>query len=193
MKKLLFVNACINRESSRTYRLSKELISLLEKQDNFEISELILEKENILPLTSETFNKRFDFVRKKDFSDEIFRYSKQFKEADCIVIAAPFWDFGFPAMLKIYIESVSITDIVFTYGEDGRPIGLCKARNLYYITTRGSFVGDEKDLGFATIAGLGGFFGIKEIKCISADGFDIPTNNAEALLKNAINNLPNVL
>ena len=41
--------------------------------------------------------------------------------ADTIVIAAPFWDFSFPAALKIYIENIYVTGIVSRYGSDGRP------------------------------------------------------------------------
>jgi FMN-dependent NADH-azoreductase len=185
MKKLLFVNACVNRGTSRTYRLSKALISLLEKTHDFDISELALEEENIQALTSNTLNKRFELLKNKDLSNEMFKYANQFKEADCIVIAAPYWDFGFPAMLKNYIEAVSVTGIVYKFGEDGAA-GLCKAEKIYYVTTRGGYTSDEKDLGFATVAELSKFYGIKKIKCISANGFGIPSNDHEATLKNAI-------
>jgi FMN-dependent NADH-azoreductase len=189
MKNLLFINACVNRETSRTYRLGKGLISLLKKGGDFEASELALEEEGIQALNSETLNRRFELQKKQDFSDEMFKYAHQFKNADCIVIAAPHWDFGFPAMLKIYIEAVSVAGIMYKFGEGGAA-GLCKAEKLYYVTTRGGYVGDSKDLGFATISELGKLYGIKEIKCISADGFGIPSNDHEAALKKAIEDLP---
>jgi len=188
MKKLLFVNACVNRETSRTCRLSKGLIALLEKSEDFDVSELVLENENIQALNSETLNKRVELQKKQDFSNEMFKYANQFKDADCIIIAAPYWDFGFPAMLKNYIEAVSVTGIMYKFTESGS-VGLCKAEKIYYVTTRGGFIGDEKDLGFATIAELSKFYGIKKIKCISADGFGIPANDHEAVLKKAIEDL----
>ena len=40
----------------------------------------------------------------RDFSHEMFRYAKAFAEADEILIAAPFWDLAFPAILRNYIE-----------------------------------------------------------------------------------------
>jgi FMN-dependent NADH-azoreductase len=190
MKKLLFVNSCLNRKISRTNRLANELILLLNKGGNFEIAELILEQENILPLVSKTLNER-EQLADKGLSHKVFDYAKQFREADTIVIAAPHWDFGFPAILKTYIEAISVPNIVFTFGENRNSIGLCKANKLYYVTTRGGYVGDINDLGFGTIAQMGAFYGIKEVKCISVDGCDIANNDIESLFKKAIAELPN--
>lgn len=193
MKKLLLVNACVNRDKSRTQRLSNELISLLIKKENLEVNELILEEENIKPMTSSILNKRFGLLRKEDHSNKMFQYANNFANADYIVVAAPYWDFGFPAMLKTYIEAINIPGIVYKYGEGGRPVGLCKAIKIYYVTTRGGYIGNDKDLGFATIEQLAGFYGIKETKCIGADGMDIPTNDIESILKNVINDLPKII
>lgn len=193
MKKLLFVNACVNRATSRTQRISEALISLLQKNDGFDVIELVLEDKNIPVLTSETLNERLALSDKEDFDNEVFNYSHQFKDVDCVVIAAPYWDFGFPAMLKAYIEAISVPGIVYRFTEDGQPIGLCKAGNIYYVTTRGGYVGDENDLGYATMVQLGGFYGIKEVKCISMDGFDIPINDPEVLISTGIDDLSNKL
>jgi FMN-dependent NADH-azoreductase len=191
MKKLLFINACVNRGTSRTHRVGKELVSLLKKSDDFDVSELVLEKENIQALTSETLNKKLELAEKNEFSNELFHYANQFKEADCIVIASPYWNFGFPAILKTYIEAVSVPGIVYRYGEDGYPIGLCKAEKIYYVTTRGGYIGDEKDLGYAEIVEIAHQYGIKGTKCIGVDGLDILMNDVETLVKKTLENLPN--
>lgn len=191
MKKLLFLNACINIETSRTYRLGKELVSLLQKSGDFDTIELVLEKEYVPALTSETLNKRLALLDKKDFADPMFHYAHQFKDADYIVIAAPYWDFGFPAILKTYIEAVNVPGIAYGYGEGGRPEGMCKAEKIYYVTTRGGFVSDDKDLGYGTIVGLGLYYGIKDIKCISVNALDIPVTDVEAAMNKAIEDLSN--
>jgi FMN-dependent NADH-azoreductase len=193
MKKLLFINACVNRKTSRTYRIGKELVALLEKNDGYDVSERVLEEENIRALTSETLNKRYELSVKKDYSNEIFRYARQFKEADCIVIAAPYWDLGFPAMLKVYIETISLPGLMYRYEDDDRVKGLCKAEKIYYVTTRGGHISDEKDLGYATMVELGKLYGIGEVKCISVNGLDIPVYDIETVVKKAIENLPNQL
>ena len=191
MEKLLFLNDCYNREISRTLRLGKNLVSLLQSGGDYEMAELVLKNEYVSALTSETLNKRFELLGKKDYENPVFDYANQFRNADCIVIAAPYWDLGFPAILKTYIEAISIPNFAYGYGEGGRPEGLCKAEKIYYVTTRGGFIGDDKDLGYITIASLGRFYGIKEVKCISVDGLDIPITDIEAVIDKAIADLPN--
>ena len=190
MKKLLLLNACMNRKTSRTYRLCKELITLLNKDNGFEITELILEELNLQALTSETLNIRGELLKKGDLSDESFKYARQFSNADYIVVAAPLWDCGFPGIFKNYVEAISIPGIVSLYEGNGKPTGLCKAEKLYYVTTRGgSNIGDEKDLGFATILGLCKFFGIKDVRCISAEGLD-DVDKVEYIMQKAIEAIP---
>jgi Acyl carrier protein phosphodiesterase len=193
MKKLLFLNSCVNRNTSRTYQIAKELISSLTEKEDFEVCELVLEDENIQALTSDTLNERLDLLSKEDFSNEKFNLANQFKNADCIVISAPYWDFGFPTILKSYIEATSIVGVVYKFSENGQPIGLCSAEKMYYVTTRGGYVGNENDLGFATLTQLGNLCGIKEVTCIGVDGFDIPINDPNTLVKTAINDLPNLI
>ena len=45
---------------------------------------------------------------------------------------------SFPAILKIYLERISVTDLTFGYSEEGAMVGLCRASKLLYITTRGA-------------------------------------------------------
>jgi hypothetical protein len=59
------------------------------------------------------------------------------------------------------------------------------------LTTRGGTIGDERDLGFAAFMRMGAFYGIKEVKCVSAGGFDILAADIEALLKRAIHDFSN--
>ena len=76
MKEILVVNACINREVSRTNRLSSELVKVLQKRYHYEnVKELVLEDENLQPLNSQTLKKRLDLVKKSDFSDKMFQYA----------------------------------------------------------------------------------------------------------------------
>lgn len=49
----------------------------------------------------------------------MFEPAWQFAAADKLVIAAPFWDMSFPAILKIYLERISVTDLTFGYSRGG--------------------------------------------------------------------------
>ena len=100
MKKTLFINACV-RPESRTRMLAQHALDRM----GGEITEVDLGKENIEPLRLERLELRNALQEKRDFSHEMFRYAKAFAEADEILIAAPFWDLAFPAILRNYIEN----------------------------------------------------------------------------------------
>ena len=192
MPKLLFLNACIDRERSRTLRIARAAVSILEDR-GYETEEIILEDEYVLPMTTEILGKRNTLLKEGRYDDPLFSKARTFRNADRVIIAAPFWDFGFPSVLKTYLESVSCPGITYRYTPEGELIGLCRAERITYITTRGGFISDEKDLGFATIGELGNYFGIPEVDCISANAMDIPTTDVDATINRVIEELPGIL
>lgn len=106
--KLLFVNACVNRATSRTLKLARGVIEAMQTQEPFEVTEIVLEEEKLAPLTTESLNARQALEQKGKFDDGVFSYARQFRDADRIVIAAPFWASSYPASLKTYIEHIDI-------------------------------------------------------------------------------------
>ena len=176
---VLYINACV-RDESRTDRLAKKLLGSLG-----DYTELKLSEENLKPLDKDTLEYRSELIAKGQFDNDMFKYARQFADADIIVISAPFWDLSFPAILKTYIENIYITGLVSKYGDDGRPVGLCKASKLYYVTTAGGpYVGKYsydyiKDLAM-------GAFGIKETELIYAEMLDIVGNDPEKILCDVI-------
>ena len=141
---VLYVNACA-RNDSRTNRIAAKF---LEKFDG-DVNEVKL-SEVSFPDTSEEFLKKRDgCIAAKDFDDPYFDLAKQFAKADTIVIAAPYWDLSFPAVLKQYIEHINVLGITFEYSPQGTPIALCKAQKLYYIMTAGgAYVPEEFGFGY---------------------------------------------
>lgn len=184
MDKILFINSCV-REESRTFELAQYILKRLDG----EIQEVNLNNEKIEALKKNSLEKREFLIKKNDYSDEMFRYAKDFVNSDIIVIAAPYWDLSFPAILKNYFERVAVSGITFRY-DGGRPVSLCKAKKLIYVTTSGGpiFV----NLGFEYIRALAEkFYGIEDIVFFSAEGLDIENTNVKAIMdetKKAINN-----
>lgn len=169
MKKALFINCCIRKES-RTKQLAD---AFLEELKGYDIKQLKLEDENLKPLNNTLLISRQELLDKGDLSNERFKYAHEFKDADLVVIAAPFWDLSFPALLKIYIENISVEGITFTSSEKGLE-GLCKANNLVYFTTRGGiYNNDSLEQATPYLNALKTFFGFKEFNYIAADGMDI--------------------
>ncbi len=66
----------------------------------------------------------------------VFALGHQFREADGIVVAAPFWDLSVPAVLKVYIENISADGVTFCKQAEGL-YGLCRAEWMLFLTTRG--------------------------------------------------------
>lgn len=176
----LYINCCV-REGSRTDRLARAVLRKLGE----EYTELELYKENLPPLDSQTLNKRTALIEKGDYTDKMFDLAKQFAAADTIVVAAPFWDLSFPAPLKTYIENIYVTGIVSAYNSDGMPVGLCRARELYYVTTAGGPY--EPTYSYGYIESLcKNFFGIPQTYLVKAEYLDIAGNDAEEILNREI-------
>ena len=88
-------------------------------------------------------------------------------------------------LIKNYVENINIPGLAFQYDEEGKPIGLCNAKDLIYITTAGGkIVSDE--YGFGYIKELAQkFHGIKNVHYIEAEKLDIIGANVEEILQKA--------
>ena len=170
----LFVNACLRGEESRTLQLCQAYLEGLDDVQEVNLAQLRLE-----PFYAESVAYRAQLEKAGMFDDPIFDLSKQFAEADEIVIGAPYWDLSFPAALKVYVEHVSVCDITFHYTEDARCEGLCKARRLTYLTTGGGDVG-AANYGYDYLCAIAGMFGIPETRFVAADNLDVWGTDVEA-------------
>lgn len=183
---LLFVNCCIRGEESRTLRLCRVALEELKKKyADLTVEELCLDEEDLRPLNSARLNARHELEKKRAFSDPMFRYARQFVEADMILMGAPYWEFQFPAMLRCYLEHISVGDLTFHYTEEGYPEGLGKAKRLFYITTAGGPIG-ERNCGFDYIKTLcGDMLGIPEMDWAAAEELDVWGVDVEGKLTEA--------
>lgn len=176
---IIYINACV-RDDSRTDKISRKLLSKLGEYTELKLSEM-----NLKPLDNESLKYRSELIESCQFNHEMFKYARQFAEADTIVISAPFWDLSFPAILKTYLENIYVTGIVSKYDNNGKPAGLCKAEKLYYVTTAGgpyvSTFSYEYIKALATTA-----FGIKNTELIYAEMLDIVGNNPEEIINDVL-------
>ena len=181
---ILFVDACV-RKDSRTKRLAEALLEKL-NEDEACVS---LEEISFAVSDEAYLKKRDNLIAKGAYDDDMFALARQFSQADTIVIAAPYWDLSFPAMLKQYIEAINVFGITFEYTPEGFPKGLCKAKKLYYVMTAGgNYVPEE--FGFGYIKALAqNFYGIEDVEMIKATGLDIIGADSETIINEAINNL----
>ncbi|HPZ00239.1 MAG TPA: NAD(P)H-dependent oxidoreductase [Clostridiales bacterium] len=182
---ILVVDACIRDEHSRTKRLlnaaveaakeeaEKKGISL--QQETVSVME---EEAALLPLNLKRLQERDKLILEKQFDHPLFRFARQFAAADGILVAAPFWDMSYPALLKLYLERVSVDGITFTATDTGL-LGLCHAKKMLYLSTRGGFPdGNREDAGAQNLHDLCSMYGIPEFEAVCAYGTDLPDASA---------------
>ena len=185
MKKLLVIDACVNRGISRTEQLAQALLKEMNQNGEYEIETLNLEDEDLKLFTGKESALRESLTRAGNFEGPLFTYAKQFAAADRIVVAAPYWDFSFPARMKCYLEQICVTGLTFTFSSKGIPGGLCHADSLHYVTTSGGSIG-ELNLGYEYLEKLCKvYYGINETVCYTAEGLDIEGNSVEEIMKEA--------
>ncbi len=177
---VLFINACV-REQSRTKVLADHLLKKL-NEDYEEVKTFELD----FPVMDDGFlSRREEAVSEGFFEDPCLKLARQFAAADKIVIAAPYWDLSFPSSLKCYIEQINVTGVTFEYSPEGIPTGLCKAKELYYVTTSGGTILSD-EYGFGYVKSLAeDFYQIPKIVQIKAEGLDIDGTDVDAILEEA--------
>ena len=184
---VLLINACA-RPQSRTLTLAKSAV----RKTAAGVEVLNLYEEDIAPLNYEALIRRDAAVANADYSHPAFRYAKQLCVADEIIIAAPYWDLSFPAILKCYIEAVCINGLTFRYNDKGIPEGLCRAKRLIYITTAGGYIPDDNH-GYNYVRQLcGELFGIHDTVYIKAEGLDIAGADVMGIMRSAEEQIENI-
>lgn len=185
MPTVLFVNACIRGKDSRTLALGERLLAQIREANNkdmaFQIEEIRLSTENIIPLNYERLQRREELLAGGQYQDTMFDYANAVAYADMIVVAAPCWNMSFPAALQIFFEAASVEGITYAREADGTTRGLCRAENMYYVTTNG--YGDTRGLGADYVDALRRLYGIRELHVVSAGGLDMEGADVRAILE----------
>lgn len=166
MESLVVINACM-REESRTQRILDGVLAQLSKKYN-------VETVNLGELDCKWVNS--DVLKERDngYVPQLYvNLAKKVANADRLVIAAPFWDMSFPSVLKVFFENISLFNITFTSTQT-ECVGLCKAKKVLYITTRGMNIktGDPLEQATPYIKALSKLWGLGELYVLSAENLD---------------------
>jgi FMN-dependent NADH-azoreductase len=191
MSKVLYIKANAKEEGeSRTFKISDSFIEeykVLNPSD--EIITLDLYKEGIFFLPVGKLDEVLVPDTGTGKNHPILKYAYQFLEADKYVIAEPFWNLSIPAILKAYIDYITVTGITFKYTAEG-PVGLCFGKKAVNIVSRGgdysSLPAAAFEMGDKYLRTLFGFLGITDFQTIAANGIDVIGNDANAIVEEAI-------
>ena len=166
MDKLIIIDSCM-REESRTREIldaAKEVLAA-----RYDIETIDVNATRLPPVTPEMLKERTS----GNVPENTVALARKIASADRIVIAAPFWDMSFPAILKAFFENMSLYNVTFT--DDGTTCtGLCKCRKVLYITTRGMDIptGDLRDQGSSYLKALSSLWGLGEVITVAAWNLD---------------------
>ena len=184
MKKLLYIDACIRDEESRTKRIAEPIVKALEKK--YDVQRFVLNDMDLEIVQRNLIRRRLNGM----IDATVMSWAETVRDADRIVIAAPFWDMSIPAALKNFIELCSILDVTFKTN-DKTCYGNCRAEKLLFITTRGMDIptGDVREQATSYLKALSWLWGIGPMQVVSAQNMDYASVDAiEEKIKEAIAN-----
>ena len=167
MKKLLYIDACIRDEESRTKRIAEPIVKALEKK--YDVQRFVLNDMDLEIVQRDLIRKRLNGM----IDATVMSWAETVRDADRIVIAAPFWDMSIPAALKNFIELCSILDVTFKTN-DKTCYGNCRAEKMLFITTRGMDIptGDVREQATSYLKALSWLWGIGPMQVVSAQNMD---------------------
>ncbi len=167
MKKLLYIDACIRNGESRTKRIATPIVEAL--KERYDVDTLTLNELPLAVVQEELITKR----NAGDIDPVVMSWAEMVRDADRIVIAAPFWDMSIPAALKVFLELCSIFDVTFK-SNDKTCYGNCKAEKMLFITTRGMDIatGDVLEQATSYLKALSWLWGIGPLQVVAAQNMD---------------------
>ena len=167
MKKLLYIDACIRDDLSRTKKIATPIVDAL--KEKYDVETIVINDLNLSVVQKDLILERTGGV----IDPTVMSWAESVRDADRIVIAAPFWDMSIPAALKNFLELCSILDVTFKT-DDKICYGNCKSEKLLYITTRGMDIstGDVLEQGSSYLNALSWLWGMGTLQTISAQNMD---------------------
>jgi FMN-dependent NADH-azoreductase len=171
--KIYQIDSSARKEGSTSRALAKKLLEKIKKpKDEVIYRDLNDEMLFVTGLTESGMN-----IDQKDQNEnhrKMFELSdqlvKELKESDIIIISAPIYNYGPPATLKAWSDLAARVGETFRFKPNGRREGLLKAKKAYLvITSGGTKLNSSEDFLTPWLKFILNFFGIDDVKIISAD------------------------
>ena len=187
MTNALYIDCCIRGEQSRTKKLAEAFLAAYGAREDVTLTRLTLMDEPLIPFSNGFFWQREQLLERGALDHPRFRYAHQFQQAERVIIAAPFWDLSFPALLKVYIENLCVQGITFDCNDQNGCFGVCRAEKMLFLTTRGGALeGNPMDNGTKYLSDMAKFFGIPQFSHSAADALDQGLEPVDVILSRAI-------
>jgi FMN-dependent NADH-azoreductase len=187
MSHVLFVKGHpSNADTSTSVSLAERFLKAYKAANPSDtVTILDLYKDNIPHIDADVLNAfgKFSSGRGSEVTPEenvkvarINQLSDQFAASDKIIFVAPMWNFGYPPMVKAYIDAVVQPGKTFQYTAQG-PLPLLKGKKALILETTGNrYTGKPRaayEHSSSHLMAVLGFVGIDDVSFISAEGLDL--------------------
>jgi FMN-dependent NADH-azoreductase len=184
MKHILHLTSSLQGAASYSIKLGNTIVEKIQnKYPGSTVEALNLVEMDIPHLSPDNLRTYFtpaEQLNEEDqesnrLSDELV---KKLLEADIIVIGAPLINFTIHTSLKAWIDHITRPRITFSYGEDGRPVGLVTGKKIYIAMSSGGVYsegpGKANDFVAPYLTAFLGFLGMTDITVFRAEGLKVP-------------------
>ena len=167
------IDSSARKKGYTSRALAKKLLNKIKKpEDKIIYRDLDDEMLFVTGLTESGMN--IDLKDQTENHKKMFELSdqlvKELQESDIIIISAPIYNYGPPATLKAWSDLAARVGETFKFKADGRRECLLKNKKAYLvITSGGTKLNSNEDFLTPWLKFILNFFGIEEVKTISAD------------------------
>ncbi len=171
--KIYQIDSSARKEGSTSRALAKKLLDKIKKPED-EIIYRDLDDEMLFVSGLTESGMKIPEEEQTEHHKKMFELSNklvdELKESDVIIISVPIYNFGPPATLKAWSDLAARVNQTFKYTKEGNRIGLLKNKKVYLvITSGGTKINGKDDFLTPWLIHVFNFFGIIDIKIISAD------------------------
>ena len=123
---------------------------------------------------------------------QIGALTDQFMAADKVIFAAPMWNFGYPSLVKAYIDTAVVsTGRTFKYTANG-PVGLLTGKKAIILEASGGQYSGTPMAAYTHshnhLKGVLGFVGISDVQVVTAEGMNANPDKRDEIIAAAVSN-----
>jgi FMN-dependent NADH-azoreductase len=168
---VLHIDSSARLEGSNTRIIGQYLVDALGEQvvsrDLAQQALPPISAEDLIAVHGSSDSQRASLQPQLALSEQLI---EELKGAETLVLGAPMYNFGIPASLKQWIDTICRAGVSFKYIEQG-PVGLLNVRRAFIITaTGGTAIGSEMDFSSRYLEHICRFLDILEVFHIDASG-----------------------
>ena len=197
---LLHVDSSIQRDASVSRALSAAIVNEWRRTvPNLNVIYRDLEAAPVLhldsPLLAAAFGAEADATTQANAAIGA-QALEEFLAADIVVVGAPMYNFTISSQLKTWLDRLFVAGRTFSYSEAG-PQGLAGGKQVIIASSRGGIYsagpGAAMDFQESYLRAAFGFFGIKDVEVVRAEGLLLGAEQKQQAVEAALNAIPGVV